>query len=410
LMLTAVLPRITATLAEAVSEDRDAAALLDYLYRQHLFVQRRQGPEPVYQYHALFRAFLRTRATEGLSAVELAEAANRAARILEMDGHAEDAVTVCLECAAWPAATRLIVQYARQFYEHGRSRTLLDWMAALPSCMLETVPWLTYWSGACRVWGDPAVARQQLQRAFDQFVAVGDRTGQVLTAGAMTRAWILDPDWTALDKWIAVLQALLSDETEVLSPQTRLTGFSRLLYATFVRQPQHPQLAEWAERTQAAVGPEVECNEAVHAASSLMMYYYTIGDTSKQEHLARRLQPLLASPHVGTVGLAYWKWTYSTYVLRVGQPRDALVAIDEALELAESNGLAIAGVIRRYRIGYLLALGDLTTAEVEIKKLENAPSIEPYYELKSWVALQRGNLALAGFEARIALQMAIDRG
>ena len=67
-------------------------------------------------------------------------------------------------------------------------------------------------------------------------------------------------------------------------------------------------------------------------------------------------------------------------------------------------------VIRRYRIGHLLTLGDLTNAEAEIKKLENAPHIEPYFEMKSWLALLRGNLALAEAEAKTAMYMAIARG
>jgi LuxR family transcriptional regulator, maltose regulon positive regulatory protein len=410
LMLTAALPRVTLKLAEAISGNRDADRLLDYLYRHHLFIDRRQGPEIVYQYHALFRAFLRARAAENLSLVERAEAASRAGRLLEADGHAEDAVVMYLESDDWPAATRLILQHARYLYEQGRWRTLLDWIASLPSAIIETVPWLAYWSGACQVWVNPPIARKQLEQAFDRFVALGDRTGQVLTAGAMSRACILDATWNALDKWIAVLEPLLSNQTDALSPQTLLTGFSRLLYATFARQPQHPRLAEWAERVQAALGAQVDCNEAVLAGFSLMMYYNSIGDTSNQEHLVRQLHPLLANPHVGPVSLTYWKWAYSNYILRVGRPRDALAAIDEGLELAESNGLAIAAVIRRYRIGHLLTLSDLTNAEAEIKKLESAPHIEPYFEMKSWLALQRGNLPLAQVEAQTAMQMAIDRG
>lgn len=410
LMLTAALPRVTLRLAEAVSGNRGADKLLDHLYRRHLFTDRRQGPEIVYQYHALFRAFLRARAAETLSLAERAEAANRAGSLLEADGHAEDAVIMYLESADWPAATRLILQHARNLYEQGRWRTLLDWIKSVPTSIFETVPWLAYWAGACQVWVNPQVARQQLEAAFDRFVALGDRTGQVLTAGAMSRACILDANWTALDKWIAVLEPLLSISTEVLSPQTRLTGFSRLLYATFARQPQHPRLADWAEQVQAALGAQVDCNEAVLAGFSLMMYYNSVGDTSKQEDLVRQLLPLLANPHLGPVGLAYWKWTYSNYVLRVGRPLDALALIDEGLDLAESNGLAIAAVIRRYRIGHLLTLGDLTNAEAEIRKLENAPHIEPYYEMRSWLALQRGDLVLAQAEAQVAMQMAIDRG
>ena len=246
--------------------------------------------------------------------------------------------------------------------------------------------------------------------AFDRFALLSDVTGQVLTAGAMSRACILDANWTNLDKWIAVLEPLLSKNKGALSPQVLLTGFSRLLYAAFARQPQHPRLPEWGNQVQEALGARVDCNEAVLAGFSLMMYYNSIGDTSNQEYIERQLHPLLANPHLGPVSLTYWKWAYSNYILRVGRPRDALAVIDEGLELAESNGLAIAGVIRRYRIGHLLTLGDLTNAEVEIRKLESAPHIEPYFEMKAWLALQRGNLIQAQADAQTAMQMAIARG
>ena len=92
--------------------------------------------------------------------------------------------------ADWPAATRLILQHARHLYEQGRGRTLLDWITSLPSGILEAAPWLAYWSGACQVWVNPPTARRQLEQAFDRFVLLGDRNGQVLAAGAMSRACI----------------------------------------------------------------------------------------------------------------------------------------------------------------------------------------------------------------------------
>ena len=410
LMLTAALPRVTVKLVEAVSGHRGGEKLLDYLCRHHLFTDRRQGPEIFYQYHALFRSFLQARSGESLTSSERAKAASIAGRLLEADGHAEDAVIMYMECADWSAAIRLVLQHARQLYEQGRWRTLLDWIKSIPQGILETEPWLAYWAGACQVWVNPPTARQQLERAFDRFALLTDVTGQVLTAGAMSRACILDANWSALDKWIGVLEPLLSKNKGALSPQVLLTGYSRLLYATFARQPQHPRLPEWGNQVQEALGAQVECNEAVLAGFSLMMYYNSIGDTSSQEYLERQLHPVLANPHLGPVSLTYWKWAYSNYILRVGRPHDALVVIDEGLELAESNGLAIAGVIRRYRIGHLLTLGDLTSAEAEIKKLENAPHIEPYFEMKAWLALQRGNLIQAKADAQTALQMAITRG
>jgi len=410
LMLAALLPRVSARVAEAASGHPDADKLLDHLYRRHLFTDRGQGTEIVYQFHGLFRSFLQARGRERFSAPERTAAVTRAAALLEVDGRSEDAVGLYLDARDSIAATRLILQHARTLYEQGRWRTLLDWIAALPADVDEATPWLAYWVGACQVWVDPATARGRLEQAFRGFVAAQDRAGQTLAAGALSRACILDADWSALDEWIAVLERLHDRDADTLLPPIRLIGLSRLLYATFARQPQHPRVAEWADQTLALLGIGEDCNEVVLAAFSLMMYYNWTGATSRQEQVARQIKPLLARPQLSPVSLAYWKWVYSSYILRVGTPREALEVIDEGLELARSNGLAIAAVIRRHRLGPLLTMLDLNTADAEIKALDPAPHVEPYYEMKSWLALQRGNLPLAEQDAQTALQLAVDRG
>ena len=43
-------------------------------------------------------------------------------------------------------------------------------------------------------------------------------------------------------------------------------------------------------------------------------------------------------------------------------------------------------------------------------KLESAPHIEPYFEMRSWLAMQRGNFVLAEREVQTARKMAIERG
>jgi len=57
-MLTAISPSITETEAVALTGSEEARRLLEYLYRHHLFTERRRGGQLTYQYHALFREFL----------------------------------------------------------------------------------------------------------------------------------------------------------------------------------------------------------------------------------------------------------------------------------------------------------------------------------------------------------------
>jgi len=58
LMFSAIAPSITAAEAVALSGNDEAPRLLEYLYRQHLFTDRRHGEQVTYHYHALFREFL----------------------------------------------------------------------------------------------------------------------------------------------------------------------------------------------------------------------------------------------------------------------------------------------------------------------------------------------------------------
>ena len=58
LMFTAIAPSITGAEAVALSGNDEAPRLLEYLYRHHLFTDRRPGEHPTYHYHALFREFL----------------------------------------------------------------------------------------------------------------------------------------------------------------------------------------------------------------------------------------------------------------------------------------------------------------------------------------------------------------
>ena len=410
LMLTATLPRVTARLAEAMSGLPDADRLLDRLHRRHLFVDRRHGSEFNYQYHRLFKAFLCDRARDCLTPTERVEAAGRAALMLDVEGHVEDAITMFLAACNWDAAVRLILSDARRVYEEGRGRTLLEWIAALPLEMHYAHPWLTYWVGICQVWSNAPLARPTLARAFSQFAAVDDRQGRILAAGALSRACLLDSDWSVLDRWISELEALLSGDTTALASDVLLTGYSRLLYITLARQPQHAQLPAWAERTSALLGTQVDPSDAVLAGFSLLFYFTWTGQTANSERLIRRIEPLTGDVRASPVSLAYWQFARANHSLLVGDPVAALGLIDRAIELATSNGLTVAGVIRRHRIAHLLTIGRLDEAKLELDRLSTAKRVEPYYELRAWLALRQGDATLALDEAEAALSMANERG
>ncbi len=411
LMLTSSLPRVTPRLAEVMSGRVGAGPLLERLHQRHLFLDRHSASEPSYQYHRLFKVFLMARADAALGASERADAADRAAVLLELEGHVEDAIAVHLAARHWDSAARLIVQQARRLHDEGRWRTLLEWASSLPPRLLDEQPWLAYWAGACQVWSNPPLARLNLERAFRRFAALDDTSGQILAAGALTRACILDTQWFLLDEWIAALENLLSRDTTAVDAEVLLTGYSRLVYVTQARLPQHLQLATWAARTHALLGTAVvEASVAVLAGYSLLFYFSSTGQAAEGEQIVRRITPLAHEARLSPVSHVHWLFAHANHVLRFGDPGDALALMDRALAIAGANGLTIEGVIRRHRIAHLLTLGRLGEAESELDRLAQAPRVEPYFELRAWLAWRQGKTALALDEAEAAFQLATERG
>lgn len=70
LLKTACLPRMTPRMAESITGNSRAGQILSDLNRGNYFTERRVGPELTYQYHALFREFLKNRADSRYSAAE----------------------------------------------------------------------------------------------------------------------------------------------------------------------------------------------------------------------------------------------------------------------------------------------------------------------------------------------------
>jgi hypothetical protein len=355
---------LTVPLAEAASMQADAGRLLERLHRHHLFVERQAGPVAGYRIHGLYRAFLQAQGVATLPAAERSAAARRAAQRAERDGETDDAVAPHLAAG-------------------------------------EAEPWLGYWAGAGRLWTDPTRARVTLERAFDGFARNDHAAGQALAACALSRAGLLDADWRRLDRWIDALEALLAGDRPDLGADLRLAGCSPPLYA---------MLPHWAERIAAQLGAATEPDDAVLAGFSLLFYFTWARQTARGDDVVRQIEPLAADPRVGTVARAYWSWALANHLLRAGGPTEALATIGHALGLAEGDGLAVGAVIRRHRIVHLLTTGDTSAAQAELDTLAAAPRIEPYFELRAWLAPAQDRPAAALEDARAALAQAVQRG
>jgi hypothetical protein len=188
-MLSAIPPSITASEAVALSGHDRAPRLLEYLYRHHLFTDRRRGAEVTYHYHALFREFLLEELGRRIEPDERCAATARAGHLVSARGLQSEALALFsrrrrMEADARPSfmSTRSSgrARAARRRCRTGSRRLPASTRRQGPVAYVLVRPRMDLRRAAARPPGDRARVRA--------FLAVGDQRGAALALSAMVTA------------------------------------------------------------------------------------------------------------------------------------------------------------------------------------------------------------------------------
>src|SRR5207248_5313561 len=109
-----------------------AAAIVDGVHRNHCFVAVRHArPEPLFQYHPMFRQFLLARAQETLPKETRRRLQRSAAALSAQAGRVDDALALYLDSHDWDEMARLIEAEGPTMLEQGRRESLRHWIGDL---------------------------------------------------------------------------------------------------------------------------------------------------------------------------------------------------------------------------------------------------------------------------------------
>jgi ATP/maltotriose-dependent transcriptional regulator MalT len=339
LMRTSFLPRFTESSAAGISGDSRSAELLAGLYRGHLFVDRRDEPEAVYQYHDLFRAFLQRRALEHYSAEQIAALRRHAGRLLEQSSQAEDAFTLHIAAGDVAAASALVARSAEPLLAQGRGQTLRSWIAALPDDYVANSPRLQYLWGLCLVAIDQREARLRLEQAHAGFLAQGDTAGQILAAaGIIDSIACENANCALLDDCIPRMEGLVPMHSEVLAPRDRLRVYSGLFFALMQRRPKHPLLPFCRDRVRALIAEDFDPNLRLSCGRDLLTYCNLAGDVGLFDEVRRTIAPLLRLPGVSQLYRAAWHVRLA-FFMSLLDIDEAQKTLDEARAIASAQGV-----------------------------------------------------------------------
>jgi DNA-binding SARP family transcriptional activator len=417
LMSTALFPRFTVALAQALCESCDVGKILDQLYRRHLFIERHAGAETAYQYHALFQAFLKQRARQHFGVAGLHARLQRAAALLAADGQDEAAFALWCEAGHWPSAASALRAAAPRLIGQGRLQTVQEWASRLPRSQASADPWIGYWVAMALQPIKPGEAGAALKQVFQAFSEGGDEIGQIMSAaGILDTIYTVYSDLMQMDPWLEVVARLLARNPVFPSPAFELRARQSLVGAVY-RAPGHPLLKACVERVEALLKLPFDVNLKVVAGQRLAAYAEATTDIELSHRVFAEITPLLDSPELNPANAALFL-NIQGYVLYIAWRIDeAFACLERARTLASKEGLAgeefralvYRGICER-RTGRWAAAQRTFAALEAMPRPERGALLSVYEILRALMAYSRGDLDLAVAAARESLHLGAAAG
>jgi LuxR family maltose regulon positive regulatory protein len=247
LLHTAFLPRVTGSMAVALTGQPAAGEVLTRLHAQNYFTNKQaSGGESAYEYHPLFRGFLLSHALRVYSPADCARIRRNAAGVLDAAGQIEAAARLLRDAEAWDTLEQLVRRHAQNLVAQGRVQTLEEWLGGIPEAVVAERPWLLFWRGW--IVERHADRQQSLEQAFTVFRRRGDTTGMFIAWAGAIFALLSEGALVAMDRWIALLDDILQDDPVFPSRGVEARIVTAIFVALTLRRPSHSKAAYWAER------------------------------------------------------------------------------------------------------------------------------------------------------------------
>ena len=417
LLKSAHLPRMTARMAARLSGQRRAGQILSYLNRHNYFTEMHRYPEPVYEYHPLFRDFLLSRGGDLFSAKYLQRLKVRSCSVLEEAGYEEEAAEILRRLGNWESLAQVLLRKAPSLIRQGRSGTVGEWLGSLPGEMREGNPWLLYWSGFCRLPSRPADSQRDFKDAFRLFKKKKDRDGMLLSWAGIVDAIVYgDESLKSLDPWFSTLGGLMKSKVPVPGEiDSRVTG--AMIKGLSLRRPPFVDMEEWADRAIRLARSTGDITLKFISLLNLAYYRFHSGDFPETGLLIDSLRGMLQRPELSPLPRLTLCWLEAAYANMLGLHDLCLKRVAEGVGLADASGVHIMDYLLTGH-GALSCLhkGDQGTAAVFLRKMASGlPSARPweasfYHRLAASDALHGGDQAKALFHSERCLEICEEVG
>ena len=369
------LHRVSPSAAVELSGDSSAPEILDHLFRRHLFIDRRPGAEPVYELHALFRAFLDDRVRVESTEDEVAALRRRSAEASLRAGDADSAFGLYVDAAEWDSAVRLLLGSAPDLLRSGRRATLLMRARALPDLVRDRHPKVWYWVGLAELQTNPLEAVGTLQAALQLMRARGDVEDVLLCLAALLGLGNLGH--LALDharEWASEFLALCDAR-----PGELITTTDPVVWGAaanlFFAQPGHPLTQAMPAWITTGLEADDVSEAYLGAAAGALSASTCCGQIAISERIVARMLPFVDTPTASPSEAAWF--LYCVGYLRFLQTRyeEAHECLLRAERVAAGAGLReVLYEIALYRVMVEFRAFGWEVAGRSLREAESVPA------------------------------------
>jgi DNA-binding SARP family transcriptional activator len=418
LLRTAVLPRMTASMAEELTGADRAGLILSEMNRHNQFTKKYPQREPVYEYHDLFREFLLQQASGAFSTEELAKIRRAAAALLEQAGFVEDAAALHRESEDWKELSRLILSQAGSLVAQGRYQTLLEWMGALPKKVLDGDPWLLYWNGVCLMPFSPAESRACFEEALSKFDARREMPG-VFRSWAGVVESIITPmeNLISLDGSISLLPRLLEKYGGLPSGEIGDEVTCSMYRALSFRQYPRAAVELWTPRALAVAQTSTDKRLKFMLNLGFLVSFQITKDTREAERLFASLREMLKQPDATPLMRLSVDFVEAVFLTLIARHERCLHVTTDALAFAENMGVHVLDAfLHAYSAVAALMLRDFETANRFLDGMAaTLDTMKPlplgmFHAITAAEALYLRDLARAAFHLRECLRLWEESG
>jgi len=400
LLKTSILDEFDPATAGRVSGVREAAAVLEDLHKGNFFTEKRPLPAPVYQYHPLFREFLRGELERSYDEKSIRQLRIRAASALEELRNPEAAIELLAAASEWERLGRVLKSSAREIMAQGRHQRLSRWLSLIPRSSLSADPWLLFWSGASTLPSGPGEARKLLAAAYRLFKSLKDPAGLYLSWSAIADTFYYEwKDFRPLDAWIRELGRLRKTYPEYPSKEVGERVVSAMFGSLVFRQPHSSQLPAWEKEVREAVFGPGENASRVLICNNLVFYYLWKGEYARAAVALESLSSAFGTRLPDLPGIM-WCIVNALYNFHVSNYAEALDWIEKGLSASDESGIRLLKP-KLFGLGSMSAImgqRSLREAEAFSKGMKetmdrsNSFDLIYYHQQASRISLAKGDL------------------